>query len=218
MLLPDLFAKPIFHVIYLINRRTIRPLDKERRSAFDNLFDSALLHGPNTLIDYNLPYPKSDFLNYLCDWRGFVMHGSQLTNLDTLQPIRRSRDRSEFGNRQQIFASPDAMWAMWFAILNKSKYNRTRNGCVRVGLGPRRIKHYHFELPQSNKENVPFNEGMIYIARADDFPDKRTFPLINQSNAEIEEWGNTNPVALLARIKVKPEDVPYLNQVQFNLE
>jgi hypothetical protein len=115
MPLPDRFAKPIFHVMYLITRhreggtlppirRTIRPLDEERRSAFDNLFDSALQQGPNSLIDYNLPYPKSDFLN--C---GFVMHGSQLTDLDTLQPVRRSRDESEFGNRQQIFASPDAM-------------------------------------------------------------------------------------------------------------
>jgi hypothetical protein len=45
----------------------IRPVDKERRIAFDELFHSAQQAGPNSLIDYDLPYPKSDFLNYLCN-------------------------------------------------------------------------------------------------------------------------------------------------------
>src|SRR5688572_29158807 len=169
MPLPHLLARPVFHLIYLINRRkegaTIPPIrrpvhlpEEQQRLAFDRLFDSARQNGPNTLIDYNLPYPKSDFLNYLCDWGGFVMHGSPMHDLDELKPIRRSGDDNEFGNRQQIFASPDAIWAMWFAILDKSKYNLTRNGCVRVGGGPRRIKYYHFELPKKNKENIPFTE------------------------------------------------------------
>lgn len=198
-------------------RRVIRPVDEEQRIAFDDLFESARKQGPNTLIDYALPYPKSDFLNYLCDWRGFVMHGSPLHDLDMLQPIRKSNDITEFGNRQQVFASPDAIWAMWFAILDKSKYNFTRNGCIRVGLGAQRIKFYHFELPKSTQENPPFTEGMMYISRAQDFPDKRPYPLLHHFNAEIEEWGSVNPVVPVARIKVKPKDFPYLSQVQFNL-
>ena len=198
-------------------RRVIRPVDEKQRVAFDHLFDAAQQSGSNTLIDYNLPYPKSDFLNYLCDWRGLVVHGSPNPDLDVLQPIRKSGDDNEFGNRQQVFASPDAIWAMWFAILDKSKFKLTRNGCVRVGVGPGRIKYYHFELPKSNKDNRPFIEGTIYIARAEDFPDKRPYPLLDHFNAEIEEWGSTNPITPLARIKVTPEDFPYLDQVQFSL-
>jgi hypothetical protein len=227
MPLPHFLGHPLFYLIYWINRRkeggsspirrVIRPLEEEQRSAFDRLFDSAVERGPNALIAYDLPYPKSDFLNYLCDWRGYVMHGSPLHDLDVLAPVRKSRDNNEFGNRQQIFGSPDAMWAMWFAILDKSKYNLTNNGCVRVGLGPRRVKYYHFALPKSNKENTPFTEGMIYIVCAEDFPDKRPYPLLEHFNAEIEEWGSTNPITPLARIRVRPEDFPYLDQVQFNL-
>lgn len=227
MPLPHFLAKPLFHVIYLVNRRmeggtapirrVVRPVEEEKRSAFDQLFDSALRSGPNALIDYSLPYAKSDFLNYLCDWRGYVMHGSPLPDLDVLAPLRKSRDNNEFGNRQQIFGSPDAMWAMWFAILDKSKYNLTNNGCVRVGLGPQRVKYYHFELPKSNRENKPFTPGMIYIASTKDFPDKRPFPLLDHFSAEIEEWGSINPITPLARIKVKPEDFPYLDRVRFNL-
>ena len=227
MPLPHFLGHPLFYLIYWVNRRreggnspirrVIRPVGEEQRSAFDGLFDSAVARGPNALIDYDLPYSKSDFLNYLCDWRGYVMHGSPLHDLDVLAPVRKSRDNNEFGNRQQIFGSPDAMWAMWFAILDKSKYNLTDNGCVRVGLGPQRMKYYHFALPKSNRDNNPFTEGTMYITCAEDFPDKRPYPLLDRFNAEIEEWGSTDPITPLARIKVTPEDFPYLDRVQFNL-
>lgn len=198
-------------------RRVVRPVDEQQRLTFDALFDSAQQSGPNTLIEYKLLFPKSDFLNYLCDWRGLVLHGSQQPDLDVLKPLRRSSDNNEFGNRQQIFGSPDAIWAMWFAILDKNKFRFTRNGCIRVGVGPKRVKYYHFELPKDVKETNPFTEGTIYIARAADFPDKRPYPLLDHFNAEIEEWGSTKSIVPLARIKVQPEDFPYLEQVQFTL-
>lgn len=106
---------------------------------------------------------------------------------------------------------------MWFAILDKSKYNLTRNGCVRVGSGYQRVKYYHFKLPKENKENHPFSEGMIYIAHAQDFPDKRPYSILDWSEGEIEGWGSTQPVTPLARIRVAPHDFPYLDQVQFSL-
>ena len=226
MPLPLPIAKPIFHIIFQIIRvvskakaptiqRAVNHVDEEQRFAFDRLLDSALQSGPNTQIDYNLPYPKSDFLNYLCDWRGYVTHGSPLHDLDTLQPIRKSSDTTEFGNRQQIFASPDAMWSMWFAILDKSKYRSTNNACIRLGSGDQRTKFYYFSLPKNTKEEYPFGEGMMYINNAKDFPDKRDIPLLNHLNVEIEEWGSTKPVTPLARLKVKPEDFPYLDKVEF---
>jgi hypothetical protein len=36
-------------------------------------------------------------------------------------------------------------------------------------------------------------------------------------DGEIEEWGSTQPVTPLARIRVSPGDFPYLDQVQFSL-
>jgi hypothetical protein len=228
MRLPSFLAKPVFHVIYTYTRRKegatvppirrkVRPVDAARKQAFNILLDTALVGDPRKPISYNLAYPKAEFLNYICDWRGFVLHGSPLQDLEILEPIRKSSDKSEFGNRQQIFCSPDAMWAMWFAILDKSKYNQTRNGSVRVGSGSGRVKYYHFELPKANAENRPFIEGMIYVARARDFPDKRPYPALDWFDGEIEEWGSTGPVRPLARIRVLPRDFPYLDQVQFSL-
>ena len=77
---PDILAKPIFQLIYLINRR---------------------------------------------------MEGAKVV------PIRRKVMPVD-NARQQIFASPNAIWAMWFAILDKGKFNLTRNGSVSVGRGNRR--------------------------------------------------------------------------------
>ena len=106
---------------------------------------------------------------------------------------------------------------MWFAILEKGKFNLTRNGSVRIGRGRNCVKYYHFELPKGNKENHPFAEGMIYITRAQDFPDKRPYPLLDWFDGEIEEWGSTQPVSPLAKIRVSPRDFPYLDKVQFSL-
>jgi hypothetical protein len=225
VVLPDFLAKPSFHVIYLINRRmegarsapirrAIRPVDDERRRAYDRLLDSALAgHG----MEYALPYPKADFLNYVCDWRGLVAHGSIEKDLEVLQPLRKTHDTSEFGERQQIFCSPDAMWAMWFAILDKSRIQQTRNGSVRVGQGRGRVKYYHFEIPAAVREDPPFTQGMIYIANAADFPDHRPYPILDLFNAEVEEWGSTQPVRPLAKLPVSPQDFPYLDRVQFSL-
>lgn len=198
-------------------RRKVTAVDGDRKQMFDELLEKALSGDSHVPIAYDLPYPKHEFLNYICDWRGFVVHGSPLHDLEVLQPIRKSGDNNEFGNRQQIFASPDAIWAMWFAILDKGKLNLTRNGSVRVGRGHRRVKYYHFELPKNNKENNPFTEGMIYITCTEDFPDKRPFPLLDWFDAQIEEWGSTQPVSPLARIRVSPRDFPYLDKVQFSL-
>ena len=226
MHLPSIIAKPLFSLLYRIERRAspipaikrvVQPFSADERSAFDDLIASTLARGTNNQIDYQIPYPKVDFLNYLCDWRGYVAHGSPIRDLAILQPVRLGRDLSEFGNRQQIFCSPDGIWALWFAILDKSKIKVTENGCVRVGEGPKRIKYYHFDLPAASKNDPPFVEGMVYIAQAKEFPDHRPYPLLDWFNAEIEEWGSVNPVTPLATLAVRPEDFPYLDKVQFRL-
>jgi len=223
---PSFIARPMFTVVYKRNRRAspippikrvVQPPSADERAAFDHLLDASLAQGPNTLVNYHLPYPKVDFLNYICDWRGVVAHGSPLQNFTTLQPVRLTQDSSEFGNRRQIFCSPDGTWALWFAVLDKSKIHVTENGCVRLGHGPGRVKFYHFDLPSENKIDPPFTDGMVYIANASDFPEHRPYPVLDWFDAEIEEWGSAEPVIPLVKLPVTPSDFPYLDKVQFYL-
>jgi hypothetical protein len=224
--LPSFIAQPMVYLLYRIERRkspiapirrVVRPFPADEQTAFNDLLNSTLKLGSNQQIDYQLHYPKADFLNYICDWRGYVAHGSPLPDLPILQPVRLSNDSSEFGNRRQIFCSPDGIWAIWFAILDKSKCHMTENGCVRVGRGQKRVKLYHFDLPVACKRLPPFIDGMVYIAKAEDFPDHRLYPVLEWLDAEIEEWGSVSPITPLARLQVKPEDFPYLDKVQFRL-
>jgi hypothetical protein len=224
--LPELLALPLFRRIYPLIRksesspvppicRQVASVDPKIAYEFNRVFNASLLVQAKRPIEYNLPCPKTDFLNYLCDWRGLVAHGTNFPDLKALQPIRQSTDSTEFGNRKQIFCSPDAIWAMWFAILDKSKYGSTRNGCIGIGSDPKREKYYHFELPRDLKDQFPFTVGTLYLARAEDFPSRHRIPLLNFFGGDYEEWESTEPVTPLAKIQVEPQDFPYLNQVQY---
>ena len=226
MRLPGFVARPMFSVLYGLARRSVavvpirrvvRPVSAECQNAFDDLLVASLERDGGGLITYRLPYPKSEFLNYLCDWKGFVAHGSPLADLTRLEPVRLGSDTNEFGNRQQVFGSPDAMWAMWFAILDKSRVSRTDNGCVRVGRGSGRAKYCHFELPREQRGVYPFVAGMMYLARPESYPNRRGQGVLKWFDAEIEEWGSTGPVAPILRVAVKPEEFPYLDRVGYRL-
>lgn len=199
-------------------RRQCTPVDATRRAAFDALWQSALVSGPNRLIDYSLPYPRMEFLNYLCDEKGLVAHGSNHHDFETLEPVRKSWDVTEFGNLQQVFCSPDAIWATWFAILDRRRLQSTNNACVRVGpYGGRWTKLYYFHLSKGMEVNgaANFTEGTIYLARAEDFPARAEDKRGRLLGIEVEEWGSPNPVTPLARLRIRPEDFPYLNRVEY---
>jgi len=197
-------------------KRNIQKPTREAQTAYDDLLDAALTQD-NRIIEYHLPYPKHEFLNYVCDLRGLVAHGSPLKDITTLQPIRLTSDRHEFGNREQIFCSPDGVWAMWFAILDKSQIRLTDNSCIRLGRGDNRIKYYHFSLSKENESDPPFTEGMVYLAKAEDFPDHRQIRSLEVFDAAVEEWGSTKVVTPIAQLPVSPKDFPYLDKVQFDV-
>jgi hypothetical protein len=224
--LPETIAKPVFQWLYPAVRksegspvppicRRIAPVRPRHAIEFDELFN--LHRGLQDLrpIEYNLPIPKLDFLNYLCDWWGLVVHGTQISDLNVLLPVRQGTDSTQFGNRKQVFCSPDAIWGMWFAILDKNKFTITRNGCVGIGSKAEREKFYHFELERDLKNHFPFTNGTLYFARAEDFPSHHLIRMLNFFGGDFEEWGSSIPVAPLAKIEVEPQDFPYLDQVQY---
>jgi hypothetical protein len=131
--LPEIIATPLFRNIYPSVRksegspvspicRCIAQVGPNIAFEFNQVFNTSLEYLAERPIEYNLPYPKVDFLNYLCNWRGLVVHGTSIPDLKVLQSIRQSTDSTEFGNHMQIFCSPDAIRAIWFAILDKSKF------------------------------------------------------------------------------------------------
>ena len=83
MKLPNSISRPLFDRLFRGYRkrrtgkksvlmRKPQAVDEEASKAFDALLQSGLEKGVDDFIDYDLPYPKIDFLNYLCDQRGYV--------------------------------------------------------------------------------------------------------------------------------------------------
>lgn len=153
-----------------------------------------------------LPMPKWHFLAYLCDHMNLLAHGSNRTDLTELIPVAKQRgDLSEFGNATQIFASPDALWAMWFALLNRSmKFVGTANSCARhTDENGRVYKTYWFSVAHDNIiADQPLADGMIYLVRPEHFLDKNG-----------EEWGAKQNVIPIAKLPVSPVDWPFAQAI-----
>lgn len=96
-------------------------VSSEAARAFDAAIDTALAREPGAEIEYHLPYPKYLFLDYLAEKRGMILHGSLHRHLATLEPIRDTRDASEFGDQPAIYATQDPLWALFFAILDRDQ-------------------------------------------------------------------------------------------------
>src|ERR1700761_2963886 len=84
------------------------------RAAFD-----ALLADADGRIDYRLDAPKWQFLFHVADRGEAVLHGSSAPDIEMFEP-RQSNDIVEFGNRKAVYAAADGLWAMYFAILDRT--------------------------------------------------------------------------------------------------
>jgi hypothetical protein len=158
-------------------------------------------NNPSCRLIEDLPLPKWQFLTFLCDHLGLLAHGSDRTDLEALVPVAKQRgDLSEFGNATQIFATPDALWAMWFALLNRNmKFGGTANNCTRhLDENGRVFKTYWFSVARENlTDGRPLANGMIYLVHPDRFLDKNG-----------EEWGARETVTPIAKLAVSPDDWP----------
>jgi len=83
-------------------------LTLEKKQAFDELFHST----PEAeLVDYQLPFPKWQYLTYLCETRDLVLHGSQVKGIDVVAP-RLAQDVRAFSNQRAIYATADGIWVI----------------------------------------------------------------------------------------------------------
>ena len=186
---------------YWLSRRT-GELSLHKRAAFEEFYSQAVLEGPTT--SYTLPYPKHEFLAFLTDYKELAFHGSIRNDIDRLEPVRLTTDLSEFGSRQMLFGTSDAIWAMWFAILEKTKSLGTTNSCIPVrDIRGVSYKLYFFAIGQAAVDASPYVDGTVYVTSPDSFTERQGV-----------QWGSTSPIEPLLRIPVRPRDFPYLAYVK----
>ena len=184
-------------------------------SAFDRLYTEAVEPGTGAEIPYSLPAPKWQFLCYLTDNKGVLVHGSPNPDIEEFEP-RQSNDVEEFGNRQAVYAASDALWAMYFAVIDRNNgVSSLHNACLRVVAedGSKSEPYYFFSINSDVLPQQPWSDGTIYILPRSGFEPQPPAAL-RGITFEVQQWACPDPVRPLARLNVTPADFPFLQQIR----
>jgi hypothetical protein len=167
------------------------PLAEEVLAAFDTLLGRTPDGGT---VDYDLPQPKWWFLHHLVR-HGFVLHGSNEPAIDEF------RTRQTFNAHDvpidAVFASDDAIWPLYFAVVNRPVAQSYINWCEHPGNGTSR---YLFSIGSDPNDDASWTTGTIYVLP------RETFEPTPGGSRELVSLVPVRPRALLT---VEPEDFPY---------
>jgi hypothetical protein len=182
--------------------------------SFARLWTEHLESGDANIV-YTLDAPRWQFLCWLADTQDVVLHGSSNEAVEVFEP-RRPNDRSEFADREAVFAASDGIWAMFFAIIDRSVAVSLVNACfsVRSGSGvvaPDAV-HYYFSVNAAALDGNGFSPGVVYVLPRETFEQE---PDEDYSGAVIvsRQWASVEPVQPLGRLAVTPDDFPFLRNV-----
>jgi len=177
--------------------------ESERLEAFRAL-STKMRSEDGAPIHYDLPYPKCEFLQYLVESEDLILHGANRSDITQLEPQRQTTFFGRSANA--VFATPDAIWCLFFAIVNNDGFTGSkRNGCLRVTLPGNRVrKFYWFSLSEPMlRRNEAFCDGSVYV-----------LPRVTFTPGDIsDEWMSEKPVTPLASLHVTPRDFPFLENV-----
>jgi hypothetical protein len=198
-----------------IETRPPMDLDPEAVAACERLYTEVVEHGIGAEIPYDLSTPKWQFLCYLTDNKGVLVHGSSTPDIVEFEP-RQSEDVGEFGNRKAVYAASDALWAMYFAVTDRSRgVNSLHNACFRVVQedGSKSAPYYFFSINSDALAHHPWCNGTIYILPRASFEQQPPVTLRGLTG-EIPQWASTTPVRPLARLPITPADFPFLPRIR----
>lgn len=204
MMLPD----------YWLKRPKIE-MDAQTRDDFDQLLAQVKAAGTSNRIDYTFSVPKWQFLCYLADQHGVVLHGTGDPDIHVFEP-RLSNDLNSFGAQTAIYAAGDGLWAMFFAILDRTHYPMaTSNACVRLvdEAGNVSEPRYVFAISQHALHRQPWRTGVVYLLPGDTFVNQPSLQF-GPYEVRIPQVASLVPVKPYAQLEVAPQDFPFLYDIR----
>ena len=189
------------------------PIDRnpDALAAYEQLYQATAL---DQFIDYQLPYPKWEFLTHISETKDVVFHGSSNTHIDVVEP-QQAHDIREFSAQRAIYATTDSIWVIFFAILDRKKYPMSLfNSCLQARISPNQLSDplYFFSITQSALICKPWCVGAVYILPR--FYFKQEPPQQHQGMEIIfPHWIGNVPSKPIAKLLVGPDDFPFLDQI-----
>jgi hypothetical protein len=194
--------------------RPMASFDETTQNAFDELLNTTINLGGCPMVEFTLPYPKWQFLCYLADHHDMALHGSGDPNIVVFEP-RQSNDLNEFGNQKAVYAASDGLWAMFFAIVDRSLVKSITNACIRLSdeSGTLHGPYYVFSISQSALPHQPWRTGTVYLMSRSTFIAQ--VPMAFGSyQVHIAQLASSEPVEPLAKLMVSPDDFPFLRHIR----
>jgi hypothetical protein len=188
--------------------------DPEKEAAFQSLLDSIQADLNGAQIDYQLPYPKHEFVQFVMAQDTFIFHGSNNRAITEFTPVRASAelyDRHGRGNLAAVYGTHDGLWAMFFAVVHREKLRGSiRNGVMYVhNSAGEQLAVYNFSINQEQLPEKPWTAGALYFLPRDSFERQML-----TENSYSNEWASHTPVKPLAILDLEPVDFPFLDQIE----
>jgi len=185
----------------------------EKEAAFSLLLQDILEKGDGGWINYDLPHPKHEFIQYVMVRDVVIFHGSNHDDIETFAPVRKSyelRDETGRGNLKAVYGTHDGLWSMFFAVVDRPNLRGSiRNGvmyfCNQAG---ERLAVYNFSINQDQLPEKPWRQGTLYFLPRDTF-----MRLKMTENSYANEWASEQEVKPIAKLSINPEDFPFLDQI-----
>jgi hypothetical protein len=157
-------------------------------------FEALLAHtAEGAEIVYALPQPKWWFLHHLAR-SGYVLHGSNEPAIDEFE-TRTNFDAHNVRRLDAVWATDDAIWPIYFAVVNRPVARSYINWCEHH---PGRAR-YLFSIGSDPRDDASWTTGTIYVLSRETF----------EPTPESRELTSVVPVRPRARLVVGPHDFPF---------
>jgi hypothetical protein len=189
-------------------------------AAIDDFF-AAVDAAPGHPLDVNAllrSYVDIDAWKFLCgvaDRRRIAFHGTGNAGIESFEP-RQPIDYAPFGDQKAVFATSDPIWAMFYAIVDRDRYEITlNNGCIFLldSVGRSLTPRYYFSISRQVLHERPWRDGHVYLLPADTFVDQEA-GIYGGNAARVPQLASPVPVVPFARVRVSPSDFPFLAQIR----
>lgn len=152
------------------------------------------------------------FLSGLADRRRIAFHGTGKADIVSFEP-RQPIDFAPFGDQKAVFATSDPIWAMFYAVVDRDRHELTlNNGCIFL-LDPPGPPHYYFSISSGVLPQQPWRSGYVYLLPAETFVEQPGGEYSGYQ-ARIPQLASPVPVTPFARLRVEPDDFPFLAQIR----
>lgn len=185
---------------------------ENKQKAFETLFEGISHNQGEDIpaIEYNLPYPKEEFLKFLTENKNVLLHGSANQNLEVLEPRQANDGSKKSGNKNAVYGVTDPVLPIFYAIQDRKRLQGVIESGIEVDDETGKSV-YKFRIPKSAQETKPWTNGVIYIF------DKNQFHSEQDDDGESSgEWTSDIPVRPIAKLEVKPEDFRYMDNIEYN--